>query len=102
MQAPGIARPLFSTCVTFAGLPRHSPRMKKFLTLCTAMFGLATTGLLAEDAVVSLPAPASPPPPPVSTTGSGTSDTGKKHSGKGHKHGHKHKSDGIPTTPPKP
>ena len=77
--------------------------MKKFLILCSVLFGLATTGLLAEDAVVSLPAPASPPPPPASTagastSGSGTTDSGKKHGGKGHKKHHKHKSD---STPPK-
>jgi hypothetical protein len=64
--------------------------MKKILILCSVLFGLATTGLLAEDAVVTLPAPS--PTAPVAATAPATNATqGTAPSGKKHHHNKPHK-----------
>ena len=65
--------------------------MKKLLILGSVLFGFGVTGLLAEDATVSLPAPAAPGPAatpaasaPASAQGT-THAAGKKHHKKHHK-----------------
>ncbi len=62
--------------------------MKKFLILGSVLLGFGVTGLLAEDATVTLPAPAAPSPaaPATSTPAQGsTPASGKKHHKKHHK-----------------
>jgi hypothetical protein len=73
--------------------------MKKLLTLCSLVLGFGVTGLLAEDATVSLPTPA---PAPAATAPAanpaptqGTAGSAKKH----HKKHHKKKSGDAVTAP---
>jgi hypothetical protein len=70
--------------------------MKKFLILCSVLLGFGVTGLLAEDATVSLPPAAPIPAASASNATPGTAPAGKKHHKKHHK---KKTSDATPTTP---
>lgn len=72
--------------------------MKKFLVLCSVLLGFGVTGLLAEDATVTLPAPAAPSPAAPSAPAQGPAPAaGKKHHHK--KHHKKKTSEATPPTP---
>lgn len=75
-------------------------RMKKILIFCSILTGFGVTGLLAEDAAVSLPATAAPAPSagPVESAAASTAPSsapsGKKH----HNHKKHHKKKGGEST----
>jgi len=75
--------------------------MKKLLILSSILFGFAVTGLLAEDAAVTLPAPR-PAAPVANASPAADATPGTAPSGKKHNHGKHHKKKIHEVTPGAP